>query len=59
MRIARPCRLAAKRASRKHQQEMSAEYSQMLAKLQKERAAARAALHQKRRVSSRKSESKA
>jgi small subunit ribosomal protein S6e len=51
--------LATKRANRERQQTMKAEYSTMLAKLQKERAAARAALHEKRRVSSRKSESTA
>jgi small subunit ribosomal protein S6e len=50
--------LAAKRANRARQQEMAAEYATMMAKLQKERADARAALHQKRRQSSRgKSES--
>ncbi|EDQ89026.1 uncharacterized protein MONBRDRAFT_37247 [Monosiga brevicollis MX1] len=49
------CELAQKRANRAHQNQLKAEYSEMLAKLQKERADARAALHQKRRISSRKS----
>lgn len=52
--------LAAKRANRARQQEMASEYATMLAKLQKEKSDARAAMHQKRRQSSRgKSESKA
>jgi hypothetical protein len=52
-------RLAVKRANRANQQQQKAEYSTMLAKLQKERQTARAALHEKRRISSRKSESTA
>jgi len=53
------CRIAEKKATRERQQNNAAEYQKMLTKLKKERQDAKQAMHEKRRTSSRKSESEA